>query len=374
MDIDISTRPRILGLGEPTHQQDVLLELRNDVFRRLVERDDYRVIAVESDCLLATIVDDYVTWGKGTLDDAITRGFSHGWGDSGPNRELLGWMRDHNEGRPAGERLRFAGADGPLEITGPESPRAALTWLNDYLGRPCPAGRLEELLGDDERWTNPATMMDPSASVGQSADARELRLLADDLVTLLEADTPGLIAATSRDRWDRARLYARTAQGLLRYHHAMADSSPVRVDRLLGVRDSMMAANMLAAAEWGRTLVFMHNSHLKRTKSSMRLNFDLRPQWWGAGAMVGAHLGDGYAFVATAVGTIRHEGVGTPPADTVEGLLYARPGDRFSADPRELAARDPAARVSEWFGYAPLDPSELASIDGLVYVRDCFGS
>ncbi|MFG1603479.1 erythromycin esterase family protein [Actinoplanes sp. NPDC049265] len=375
MDIGISRRPRILGLGEPTHQEDVLLELRNDVFRRLVEQDGYRVLAIESDCLLATAVDDYVTQGTGTLDEALERGFSHGWGgDSAPNRALLTWMRDVNADRPAGERLRFAGADGPLEITGPESPRAALTWINEYLGRPCGAERLEALLGDDQRWTNPATMFDPTASVGQSADARELRLLADDLVARLEMDTPGLIAATSRDEWDRARLYARTAQGLLRYHHGMADSSPLRVDRLLGVRDSMMAANILAAAEWGRTLVFMHNSHLQRTKSSMRLNFDLRPRWWCAGALLDARVGDDYAFVATAVGTIRHHEVGTPPPDTIEGMLYARPGDRFPADPREVAAQNPVARTSEWFGYAPLDPAELAAIDGLVFVRDCTGS
>jgi erythromycin esterase-like protein len=375
MDIGISTRPRILGLGEPTHQEDVLLELRNDVFRRLVEQDGYRVLAIESDCLLATIVDDWVTGGDGELGAVLERGFSHGWGgESGPNRALLTWMREWNEGRPAGERLRFAGADGPLEITGPESPRAALTGLNDYLGRPCPADRLDALLGDDQRWTDPATMMDPSASIGRSAGARELRLLADDLVALLEMDTPGLIAASSRDAWDRARLYARTAQGLLRYHHGMADSSPLRVDRLLGVRDSMIAANVLAAAEWGPTLAFLHNSHLQRGKASMRLNADLRPRWWSAGALLDARVGDDYAFVATAVGAIRHHGVGTPPPDTIEGMLYARPGDRFSAGPGELAAAFPVARVSEWFGYAPLDPAELTAIDGLVFVRDCVRS
>ncbi len=76
-------------------------------------------------------------------------------------------------------------------------------------------------------------MMDPSQSVGQTPEAEQLRLLADDLVALLDAQTPHLIAASSRDDWDRARLYGRTATGLLRYHFWMADTSPGRMTWLL---------------------------------------------------------------------------------------------------------------------------------------------
>ena len=64
----------------------------------------------------------------------------------------------------------------------------------------------------------------------------------------------------------------------------------------------------------------------------------------------------------------------TPPPDTVEGLLYALPEDRCVVDARRLAAAlgdaTPAPRVSPWFGYAPLDPAHLASIDGIVFVKD----
>jgi erythromycin esterase-like protein len=216
-------------------------------------------------------------------------------------------------------------------------------------------------------------MMDPSQSVGRSPDANQLRLLADDLVTLLDAQTPYLIAASSREDWQRARLYGRTATGLLRYHFWMADTSPGRMARLVGQRDAMMAANLLALAERGPTLVYAHNSHLQRDKSTMRMG-GLPVEWWSAGAIVDAHLGDGYAFLATALGTIRHQGVDTPPPDTIEGLLYALPEDRYLVDPRRLATAlaevTPAARVSPWFGYAPLDPAQVAGTDGIVFVKD----
>ena len=372
----LPARPRLLTLGEPTHGEDVLLELRNDLFRQLVEQEHYRTIALESDCLMGLVVDDYVTSGAGTLDEVMERGFSHEWGAFPGNRELVRWMRAYNEGRPASGRLRFAGFDGPLEITAGASPRQALTALYDYLAAradtgllPCTAGTLDRLLGADDRWTDPAAMMDPSRSVGQTAEARQLRLLADDLVTLLDAQAPQLIAASTPDDWDRARLYGRTATGLLRYHFAMADTSPNRLVRLCTLRDSMMAANLLALAERGPTLVHAHNSHLQRDKSTMTMGGQALA-WWGAGAIVSTRLGDGYAFLATALGTIRHHGVDTPPPDTIEGLLYALPADRFVVDPRHLAAIPPVPRVSPWYGYAPLDPAHLARTDGIVFVKD----
>ncbi|MFL9656008.1 erythromycin esterase family protein [Streptomyces sp. PB17] len=372
--------PRLLALGEPTHGEDLLLDVRNDVFRQLVEGHGYRTVAVESDCLRGLVVDDYVTSGSGTLDEAMARGFSHGFGASAANRELVRWMRAYNEDRPAGERLRFACFDGPLEITGAASPRQALTALHGYLATwvdpallPCTTGTLDRLLGADERWTEPEAMTDPARSAGRSAEAGELRTLATDLVSLLDEQAPHLLACAARDDWERARLHGRTATGLLTYHYWMAETSPARMTRMLGVRDRMMADNLLALADRGPTLVHAHNAHLQREKSSMRM-WQGRMEWWSAGALVGARLGDEYAFVATALGTIRHQGVDTPPPDTLEGLLYALEQDPCLVGAGRLADAlgdpRPEPRVSPWFGYAPLDPGHLDAVDGVVFVKD----
>ncbi|NEE19547.1 erythromycin esterase family protein, partial [Streptomyces sp. SID7499] len=106
--------------------------------------------------------------------------------------------------------------------------------------------------------------------------------------------------------------------GLLRYHFWMADASPDRLSRLTGLRDQMMAANLLALAERAPVLVHAHNSHLQRDMSSMRMG-GRRLEWWSAGAVVGARLGEEYGFLATAFGTMRHQGVDVPPPDTLEG-------------------------------------------------------
>lgn len=381
----LTDRPRILALGEPTHGAPDLLRTRNALFRELVEQHGYRTIALETDCLAGLLVDDHVTTGRGDLDDVLARGLSHEWGAFPGNRELVHWMRAHNEGRPAAEQVRFAGADGPLEISAAASPRAALTALHDYLSArvdadllPCAADVLDRMIGPDDRWTEPAAMMDPARSVGQSAEARELRLLADDLATLLETHAPQLLAASTPQEWDRAHLHARTATGLLRYHFWMADPTPARMTRLLGIRDAMIAGNLLALAEHGPVLVSAHNSHLQRGRSTMAMWDHPRLEWWGAGALVSARLGDRYAFVATALGTLRDQGVDVPEPDTVEGLLYGLERERLLVGAPGLAARvlpedtgtALAARVSPWFGYAPLDPADLAQTDAVVFVRD----
>ncbi|MFB7763340.1 erythromycin esterase family protein [Streptomyces xiamenensis] len=377
----LPARPRVLAVGEPTHGEESLLEVRNELFRQFVEREGYRTIAIESDCLLGLVVDEYVTGGTDDLDRVMEGGFSHGLGSSGANRELVRWVRAYNEGRPVAECVRFAGFDGPLEITGAASPRYALVALYDYLAArvapdllPCTTETLEQLLGADEPWTEPAAMTHASRSVGQSARARELMLLADDLVALLDARAPEPTTSGSREEWHRARLYGRTATGLLRYHFWMADSSAGRMSRLVELRDRMMADNLLALAERGPVLVHAHNSHLQRDRSSMRMWDQPLVEWWSAGAIVSAHLGAEYAFVATALGTIRHRGVEEPPPKSVEGLLYALPDDRYVVDVRRLNSvlgePRPAARTSSWFGYAPLDPAHLGGLDGMVFVKD----
>ncbi len=358
----LPAQPLLLGLGEARHFVGELGEVRNEIFRHLVEHEGYRSFAIESDCLMGLVVDDHITTGTGTLDDVMERGISHGFGASPANRELVRWMRAYNEEHD--EKLRFHGFDGPLEYWA-ASPRQALTGLHGLLDGPLPYSMetLDTLLGPDDRWADEATVMDPSRSIGRSPDAQRLRLITDDLVALLDTQAPRLRA---RDG-ERAALYGRTATGLLRYHHWMADTSPARMARLSALRDAMMAANLRAVAEQGPALVFGHNLHLQRNKSFVPFG-DQQLEWWSAGAITATHLGDRYAFLASAFGTVSDH---APAPDTVEGLLSSLPWDHSVIDARRLseAITRPAPRISHDRAYFPLDPARLDAIDGIVFLK-----
>lgn len=363
----LPVRPRLLGLGEPTHWEDGLLRARNAVFRLLVEHEGYRSIAIESDCLAGLVVDAFVAGGPGRIEDVLATGFSHGFGALRANRELVEWMRQENVSRA--DKLRFDGFDGPMETEGTQSPRRSLTALSAFLGSG-DVGRIERLAGDDARWSDPAAMWDATASIGDTGDARTLRRIADDLAALLDAGAPGLIATTSRDAWEVARLHARTATGLLRHHAVMAQASPTRYARLSASRDAMMAANLRAVAERearrGPTLVFAHNLHLQKVASRMEMGAESL-EWWSAGAIVHATAGDDYAFVATALGSAPSFGLRPPPPDTLEGVLATREA-LLTADAVRAALRghDVVLRPTTDQRYFPLDPGHLGGADGVL--------
>ncbi|MCP3803762.1 erythromycin esterase family protein [Allokutzneria sp. A3M-2-11 16] len=372
----LPSRPRLLALGEPTHLEEAFPRLRNRMLRYLVEHEGYRCVAIESDCVAGLLVDDYVTGGAGSLDDVLRRGFSHRVGEYEATRELLIWLRDFNRNHPFADRVRFAGFDAPLEMISAASPRETLTELHRYLAAhldaavlPCPIEEIDRLIGDDALWTATEAMMDPAKSLGGSAEVARLRLIADDMRALLLAESPRLISATSRELWHRAALHARTAAGLLRYHAGLADTSPRRIPRLMGLRDAMMAEN-LAALPY-RTLVFAHNSHLQRRLSVWELAGQ-RLEWWSAGAIMSAQIGDEYAFVALAVGSAPRHGVAAPAEDTFEGVLSTLPGDAYFFDSRRLAdvldGKILALRKGT-ASYFPFDPEHLRDTDGIAFLK-----
>ncbi|WP_410593210.1 erythromycin esterase family protein [Amycolatopsis sp. lyj-23] len=276
----------LLALGEPTHFEPAFARLRNDLFARLAAHG-FRSIALETDRVAA-----------------LDGGFSHDLGEVPANRELLQWLREYNE--TAGEPLTWHGFDAPMEMFSAPSPRTYLEHARDYLGLDVD---IAALAGDDERWSRSEAILDPAASPGASPEARELRVLADDLLVALRARAPRPDAA-----WRRAEVHAIAGRGLLRYHAASArpGDRDTRIARLAGLRAVLMAENLLdiRAVEAGRgpTLVFAHNGHLQRSGA-------------GAGAIVGALLGDRYAFVAGSLGHSAALGLGEPAPDTYEGRL-----------------------------------------------------
>ncbi|WP_280244224.1 erythromycin esterase family protein [Nocardia abscessus] len=365
--------PALLALGEPTHGIEAFPLLRNELLRHLVDQG-YRSIVLETDILAASVVDDYVGGATAEIDTVLATGFSHGFGAVPGNRELVEWLRAHNAGRAPLERVRFHGFDAPVEHSGAPSPRRALSAAADYLPealRPASVRDLDALLGEDADWTNQAAMFDPAASIGDSDRARALRIIADDVASALRRAAPGLRRADPTG-YDHAVAHARTAQGLLRYHAAMADPTPDRIATLLSLRTEMMAENLLAIVAQeqrrGPSLVFAHNVHLQRAQSHMSVGQD-DVNWCGAGALVELALGERYVFLATDAsphsdpGTLQHV---LAEATTRRALFPAQA--LRAALPPSISTGEPIVP-----GHIPLTPADLAGADAVIFVGDTDG-
>lgn len=383
---NLAVAPELLALGEPTHGEPAFPRLRNRILEVLVEHG-FRSIALESDRVAALTVDAFVRDGAGTLDAAMAEGFSHGLGQLAANRELVAWIRAHNDSRPPAERLAFHGFDAPLEMAAPPSPGPYLRQLHGFLLRQLgpggfPHGRadLDHLLGDDGRWSDPAALLDAGRSVGASAQAATLRVVADDLLTVLHAQAPRLVAASSTD-WQRARVHGATALGLLRYHAQAADPVPAaqRTSRLLAVRDVLMAQHLLDIRDLeqhrGATLVFAHNRHLQRHLSTWRLA-DLDLEWYSAGAIVATRRQERYAVIAGSLGASAALGLRPPAPDTFEGAIGALTPDCALLDAVRVAAllRQQAGELrartdgTAEQGYFPLDAATLEHCDAVLHI------
>ncbi|AEB45473.1 MULTISPECIES: DUF6194 family protein [Micromonospora] len=362
--------PSLLALGEPTHGESAFLQIRNEVFLSLAEHG-YRSIALESDRAAGLIADDFVQGSAAVpLDRALAEGFSHGFGAAPANRDLLLRMREWNAGRPAAERLTFHGFDAPLELEGAPSPRRHLVRVCEFLDLDRSA-EIDDLVGDEARWSDPAAIWEPGRSIGGSADAQRLRVIADDLLTELYLQAP-----RRPEGWQAAFVHAMSAVAVLRYHAAAAAplTQEARFARLAGVRDALMAENLLAIrsveAHRGPTVVFAHNTHLQRQLSTMTMaGTDL--SWAGAGAIVSSLLGDRYAVIVGSLGASPALGIEAPALSTYEGRLQQDTGL-----PRYVRASDiePAERRTHDYRYFPLDDATVAHADAVLHIPTGVGA
>lgn len=312
----VTSSCELLGLGEPTHLEPAFARVRNEVVVQLVALG-FRSVVLETDRVAAQVVDDFVRGGVGSLDSVMGEGFSHGFGQVEANRELVAWMRSHNSRVPFEERVAFCGFDTPVEMVSAPSPLPYLGYVRDYLGVDL------DLSGDDEVWSRSEAVLDPASSMGASAEAVRLRVVADDLLVSLYARASELVAATSRAEWTRARVQLGAGLGLLRYHgqSARVGDRGARMSGQLGVRDVVMAQNLLDVLEErrGPALVFAHNHHLQRCASRWRLwGMDL--EWSGAGAIVGALVGERYRVVLGSLGRADALGLAEPAEGDVRGV------------------------------------------------------
>ncbi|HEU5380199.1 MAG TPA: erythromycin esterase family protein [Ktedonobacteraceae bacterium] len=325
----------LLGFGEALHGGEELLVLRNQLFQRLVEAHGYSAIAIESSFPRGSIVNEYVLGRSLASYEAVQdTGFSHGFGTFEANRELVEWMRQYNADPAHPTKLQFYGFDSPTDIIA-DSPRQTLHFALDYLSeRDETLGqeyrkRIDPLLGLDAAWENPAAALDPTQAIGRSPEATALRIETEDLIAELRVRRPELVAKSDERRYREAVHYAVVARQLLHYHATLAQPSEKRQERLLGIRDAMMAENLayIVSREQGRgnVLVFAHNTHLKRGKVQWQWGNET-VIWWPVGSHLHELFGHRYAVIGSVVGSSPANGIGQPEAGTLEARFISAPG------------------------------------------------
>jgi hypothetical protein len=100
---------RIVAMGEGTHGTSEFFSLKNRIFRFLVERMGFTVLAMETSWNSGLAIDRFVTAGQGSARAALASAFPV-WNNQ-EVLDLIEWMRAYNITRGNRPALRFVGID-----------------------------------------------------------------------------------------------------------------------------------------------------------------------------------------------------------------------------------------------------------------------
>ncbi|HEX5011526.1 MAG TPA: erythromycin esterase family protein [Planctomycetota bacterium] len=243
---------RFVLLGEASHGTSEFYTLRTRLTRRLVEEHGFDLVAVEGDWPDCQRVNAWIQGGAGGSAREVLAAFGRWprwmWANEEVAR-LAGWLREHNAGRPPGQRVGFHGLDvyslweslqaifGYLRHANPEALPAALRALLCF-----------EPYGEDVQEYARATRLVPETC--------------EQEVVALLAELRRRPAPPGADGWFEAEQNALVLQHAEAYYRAMVRGGP----ESWNIRDRHMHETLERLVSrlrpGGKAIVWEHNTHV----------------------------------------------------------------------------------------------------------------
>ena len=247
---------RVVLLGEATHGTSEFYRMRTRITRELVERKGFDMVAVEADWPDAAVVDRHVRHQDDGDPPAHPpfRRFPRWMWRNEEVRELVAWLRDHNEGLDDEERVGFHGLD---LYSLHASMDAVLAYLDEHDPEAAEAARTR--YGCLTPWQS-----DP-ATYGRAVLSGRYRECEDDVVEVLEeilSDRIDGLSARGARRYFDAEQNARLVANAERYYRIMYYGGRASWN----LRDQHMFDTLLALMRFygpeSKAVVWEHNSHI----------------------------------------------------------------------------------------------------------------
>ncbi|MBK3493484.1 erythromycin esterase family protein [Viridibacillus sp. YIM B01967] len=108
--IDIPNDVRVIGLGEATHGNVELQELKKDVFEALIRNESVQVFVLEGDFGGGQQINHFILEGKGTAEEAVNALDYHIY-KTEQMIEFVQWMHDYNATVSEDGKIYFYGND-----------------------------------------------------------------------------------------------------------------------------------------------------------------------------------------------------------------------------------------------------------------------
>ncbi len=374
-------RARVVAFGELIHDAHEIHLLRNRLVRCLTAHFGVTAVALESGFADAAPLHRALLSPPSTVESVTRDYISYGWGGLPEVQALTEMLRASNARKAFRQRVRLYGIDLTGASGSGRFTRAArsLDEVRRHLGelKTAEADRLASTLAP---WL---PRFSQEAYPGVAASARDsLRVLLDSAHALIRRAPASRTHGQSHDRAWALQSVASGRQSM-KYFELLEALRPAPAEspdlwRLLQLRDSLMAANLLWALEQegpvGRILVLAHDAHVFADSGRRTVGPRLTQQPKVLGQWVRAALGDAYVVIGTdarALGYYLEEQ--DRPDSASLGADLGRLGPGWWAIKLRGAREDPAAAgwvdqpraVRSQWGYQRIRPAVAA--DFLVY-------
>lgn len=310
----------VIGLGEATHGSRQLNDLRLALVQRLVERHNFRLIALEDSAARWRILENYVAGRSATAPGPT----EWGWIGRRTRQELLQWVRDWNMRHPT-DLVRIVGVDAQEN----ESDRRLLAaFLARAYGEAATAAwatHSAELQAADEQ----------TAVFGDSGTSAALRDFLQQVVGQLTTDGP-LLRARHGDVEYGAAIEA--AQNISAFVDFNAGGGTFGHSRDWYMANAVLRAMNEAPAR-PKTIYWGHNAHVSAAAT----------RWGPTGALLREAFGCGYRAIATTFGGGAFVAqIPNDPQDRIVASRLQAPEQNEERLETVLATIRPGASFSAW--------------------------
>lgn len=108
--MDIPDDVKVIGLGEATHGNVELQELKKEVFEALIKNENVRVFVLEGDFGGGQQINDFILYGNGTAEKAVNA-LDYSIYKTQQMIDFVQWMYDYNSTVREDEKIYFYGND-----------------------------------------------------------------------------------------------------------------------------------------------------------------------------------------------------------------------------------------------------------------------
>lgn len=371
--LEIVGNARIVALGEPTHGQREVFQIKHRIIAWLVEEMGFTTFALEASVVGCRAMSRFVLRGEGDPEAAVkAQGF---WTWSTEEvLDLVLWLREWNVAHP----------DRPVDVAGIDTQESvnAHRSLTTYIINQAPTMALDYI----SDLASIAAIIPGQTPYDAGEHARYIRILAslDRRIDLLPGADEAEVAVAHDDS-----LVIRQFLTLWAASAAGGESFSTARDRIMADR----AARLTEATPESRVALWAHNAHIAKSRGS----------FWGDGTVVPMGLNlkarfvDDIVIVGIVFGAGGYQGirvqdgqpagldtidVGEPPAGSLDAALFAAsdaPASLLDLGnlPDELQAWFSAPHVSRTAGALlatdtemQVDLNVVQCFDVLAFVRE----